>query len=150
MKKFKEFRHELIERKLTKGEKVSKESYVKKLKKHGKDFKDRYGDKDGKSIIYALATKYAKEGKGKKKLKEDIDKRMDRLNYEVRPIFSGTERLPTKLHKQNWISENLPNVNSDELWISDKANGGIGWKQPTSDNTSSDIFSRYQKAQDRN
>ena len=150
MKKFKEFRYELIERKLTKGEKVSKESYVKKLKKHGKDFKDRYGDQDGKSIIYALATKYAKEGKGKKKLKEDIDKRMDRLNYEVRPIFSGTERLPTKLHKQNWISENLPNVNSEELWISDKANGGIGWKQPTSDNTSSDIFSRYQKAQDRN
>ena len=151
MKNFKEFRHELVERKLTKGEKVSKESYVKKLKKHGKDFKDRYREKDGKSIIYALATKYAKK-KSEKKLKEDyeVSKKMDRLNYEVRPIFSGTERLPTKLHKQNWISENLPNVNSEELWISDKANGGIGWKQPTSDNTSSDIFSRYQRAQDRN
>ena len=61
MKRFKDLRHELVERTLTKGEKVSKESYVKKLKKHKKSFEDRYGEKDGKSLIYALATKYAKE-----------------------------------------------------------------------------------------
>ena len=77
------------------------------------------------SVIHGLATNYAK-----KKISEDVEIQMDRLNYESRPIFP-TERLPTALHKQRWIRENLPNVNSEELWISDKANGGIGSNNPT-------------------
>lgn len=60
MKSFKEFREVISERKLTKGEKISKEAHVKKLKKHSDKFEDQYG-KDGKSVMYAIATKRAKE-----------------------------------------------------------------------------------------
>ena len=60
-----ELRHEfLIERKLTGGEKRSKESHFKKLKKHKSDFVDRYGD-EAESIMHAIATKHAKN--------EDVD-----------------------------------------------------------------------------
>jgi hypothetical protein len=52
----------LAERKLTGGEKRSKEAHVKKLKKHKADFVDRYG-KDAESVMYAVATKRAKKGK---------------------------------------------------------------------------------------
>ena len=52
MKSFKEFREVISERKLTKGEKISKEAHVKKLKKHSDN---------GKSVMYAIATKRAKE-----------------------------------------------------------------------------------------
>ena len=52
-------REMLSERKLTGGEKRSKEAHVKKLKKHKSDFVDRYG-KDAESIMYAVATKRAK------------------------------------------------------------------------------------------
>ena len=154
MKRFKDLRNELIERKLSKGEKVSKESYVKKLKKHDKDFKDRYGDKDGKSIIYALATKYAKEGKGKKKLKEDrdVNMRMDRLNYERRPVFSGTERVSGHNERRDWVQQNLLPEGQDvhtfiksNIWMSEHANGGIGWIEPNSENTTPDILNTIQK-----
>lgn len=47
------------ERKLTGGEKRSKEAKFKKLKKHKGDFKDRYG-KDAESVMHAVATKQAK------------------------------------------------------------------------------------------
>jgi len=65
MKRYSEFWEVILERKLTKGEKISKESNVKKLKKHLDKFEDQYG-KDGKSVMYAVATKRAKE-KSKKK-----------------------------------------------------------------------------------
>ena len=48
-----------MERKLTGGEKRSKEANFKKLKKHKKDFKKRYGD-DAESVMHAVATKRAK------------------------------------------------------------------------------------------
>ena len=47
------------ERKLTGGEKRSKEANFKKLKKVKGDFKDRYG-KDAESVMHAVATKQAK------------------------------------------------------------------------------------------
>ena len=50
---------DIDERKLTGGEKRSKEAHFKKLKKHKKDFTDRYGD-EGESIMHAIATKRAK------------------------------------------------------------------------------------------
>ena len=50
----------LNERKLTGGEKRSKESHFKKLKKHKSDFVDRYGD-EAESIMHAVATKRAKK-----------------------------------------------------------------------------------------
>ena len=150
MKRFKELRHELVERKLTKGEKVSKESYVKKLKKHKKSFEDRYGEKDGKSLIYALATKYAKN----KVQNEDVDvnKKMDKLNYEPRPIFSGTERISGHNERRDWVQQNLLPENEDiqsfiqsKIWMSEHANGGIGWREPNSENTTPDILNKIQK-----
>lgn len=50
------------ERKLTGGEKRSKESNFKKLKKHKGDFEKTYG-KDAESVMHAVATKRAKEKK---------------------------------------------------------------------------------------
>jgi len=50
---------EMEERKLTGGEKRSREAHVKKLKKHKDDFEKRYG-KDAESVMYAVATKRAK------------------------------------------------------------------------------------------
>ena len=50
----------LDERSLTKGEDNKKEKYVKGMKKSFSDFKSRYGD-DAKSVMYATATKMAKE-----------------------------------------------------------------------------------------
>ena len=50
----------LNERKLTGGEKRSKETHFKKLKKHKSDFVDRYGD-EAESIMHAVATKRAKK-----------------------------------------------------------------------------------------
>ena len=51
---------ELDERSLSKGEEKDREKYVKGMKKSAKDFKSRYGD-DYKSVMYATATKMAKE-----------------------------------------------------------------------------------------
>ena len=48
-----------MERKLSGSEKRSKEANFKKLKKHKKDFKKRYGD-DAESVMHAVATKRAK------------------------------------------------------------------------------------------
>lgn len=47
------------ERKLTKKEEEKKEEYVKGMKKKAGEFKERYGE-DGKSVMYATATKMAK------------------------------------------------------------------------------------------
>ena len=52
----------IAERTLTKGEDNKKEDIVKGMKKSFKGFRDRYGD-DAKSVMYATATKLAKEEK---------------------------------------------------------------------------------------
>jgi len=53
----------LDERSLTKGEEKKREKYVKGMKKSKADFKKRYG-KRGEEVMYATATKMAKEGEG--------------------------------------------------------------------------------------
>jgi len=53
---------QLSERELNKSEKEEKEDIVKGMKKSKKDFKRRYGD-DAESVMYATATKLAKEKK---------------------------------------------------------------------------------------
>ena len=61
----KEVREELEameEKKLTEPEKEEKEKVVKGMKKSKSDFKKRYGD-DAESVMYATATKIAKEKK---------------------------------------------------------------------------------------
>jgi len=57
-----EYAGSLNERKLSKGEKNEKEKIVKGMKKSKKDFKKRYGD-DAESVMYATATKIAKDKK---------------------------------------------------------------------------------------
>jgi hypothetical protein len=54
---------ELDERSLTKGEEKKREKYVKGMKKSKADFKKRYGDR-GEEVMYATATKMAKESEG--------------------------------------------------------------------------------------
>ena len=51
---------ELDERELTKGEEKEKEHIVKGMKKNKDDFKKRYGD-EAEAVMYATATKLAKE-----------------------------------------------------------------------------------------
>ena len=53
---------DLDERKLSKGEEKEKEKIVKGMKKSKSDFKKRYGD-DAESVMYATATKIAKDKK---------------------------------------------------------------------------------------
>lgn len=53
---------QVAERKLTKPEEKEKEKVVKGMKKSKKDFEKRYGD-DAESVMYATATKMAKEKK---------------------------------------------------------------------------------------
>ena len=53
---------QVAERKLSKSEKKEKEKVVKGMKKSKKDFQKRYGD-DAESVMYATATKMAKEKK---------------------------------------------------------------------------------------
>ena len=57
--KIKEFTNTLSDRTLTKGEEKEKERLVKGMKKNKSDFKDRYG-KDAEAVMYATATKNAK------------------------------------------------------------------------------------------
>jgi len=58
--KIKELTSTLSDRTLTKGEENKKEKYVKGMKKNKGDFEKRYGD-DAKAVMYATATKMAKE-----------------------------------------------------------------------------------------
>ena len=61
------------ERKLTPGEKRSKEAQFKKLKKARGDFEKRYG-KDAESVMHAVATKQAKAKSKKESIQEALDK----------------------------------------------------------------------------
>lgn len=54
------YKSKVSERSLSKGEEKDKEHYVKGMKKNKKDFKKRYG-KDAEAVMYATATKMAKE-----------------------------------------------------------------------------------------
>ena len=76
------------ERELTKDEMSDKEKYVKGMKKSKKDFKKRYG-KDAESVMYATATKMAKEGLNEteensvsdKKENVQAEERQENLNW---------------------------------------------------------------------
>ena len=62
------------ERELTKGEEREKERIVKGMKKNKSDFKDRYGD-DAESVMYATATKRAKN----ESLEDELRARLNKL-----------------------------------------------------------------------
>ena len=69
---------QLSERTLTKGEEKKKEKYVKGMKKNKDDFKDRYGD-DAEAVMYATATKNAKNKKTTQTASIDMSSIKNRL-----------------------------------------------------------------------
>ena len=90
----------VYERPLTKGEESDKEKYVKGMKKNAKDFKKRYG-KDAKAVMYATATKMAKESIVESTL--PANDRVSVLNYLL------ADHLPASdLQKQFWAYWAVP------------------------------------------
>jgi 5'(3')-deoxyribonucleotidase len=86
--------NEVEERTLTKGEEKKKEKNVKGMKKNKGDFKDRYG-KDADAVMYATATKMAKESllwsiETGKDLNESLDKIIQVLEEMDRRQFMKT------------------------------------------------------------
>lgn len=79
---------ELEERSLSKSETKDKEKYVKGMKKSEKGFKDRYGD-SAKEVMYATATKMAKNGEKKCGGSEEDD---DRDEYAKRNLLKNKIR----------------------------------------------------------
>jgi len=71
------------ERKLTKDEMSDREDYVKGMKKNKKDFKKRYG-KDAESVMYATATKMAKEGVNESEENKVEEKKQENVQAEER------------------------------------------------------------------
>ena len=100
----------LDERSLTKGEDKKKEKYVKGMKKSFGDFKARYGD-DAKSVMYATATKMAKE--------QSYDK-FDRTvraagavsnpKTKVKLLKVAAQQRPVRTAEETQIDEALPVV----------------------------------------
>ena len=90
----------ISERKLTKDEEKEKERVVKGMKKSFKGFRDRYGD-DAKSVMYATATKLAKEevSRGNKPSNVKKKKKLESwlIDKEVRKIKN--EELATHIKK---------------------------------------------------
>lgn len=101
----------LDERSLSKGEEKDREKYVKGMKKSAKDFKARYGD-DYKSVMYATATKMAKE---------------EKLN-EIHVSAHTPHEVPSKNLKK-LVSKAVKRIDTDvdgDTDHNDKAKGELG------------------------
>lgn len=101
----------LDERSLSKGEEKDREKYVKGMKKSAKDFKARYGD-DYKSVMYATATKMAKE---------------EKLN-EIHASAHTPHEVPSKNLKK-LVSKAVKRIDTDvdgDTDHNDKAKGELG------------------------
>ena len=95
----------ISERKLTKGEEEEKERVVKGMKKSFKGFRERYGP-DAKSVMYATATKLAKEETGiGPSRKERIEKSDEMQN--PKPILQRVLNTVGKLKDKNGVKEQL-------------------------------------------
>ena len=91
------------ERSLTKDEEKDKEKYVKGMKKNKNDFKKRYGD-DAEAVMYATATKMAKESVNE--LKGDHD-RMALADAEFNKIVAtlADAGIPLTKELNQWRRE---------------------------------------------
>ena len=93
------YHDEVEERKLTGGEKRSKEAQFKKLKKARGDFEKRYG-KDAESVMHAVATKQAKA----KSKNEGIDAKAegagDKMQAGAR-VLAALERIVDNSQAEN-------------------------------------------------
>jgi hypothetical protein len=73
--------------------------------------------------------------------------KMNRLNYEKRPVFSGTERIRKHYERREWVQDNLLPEGQDiiryiqsNIWMSEHENGGIGLIEINSKTTTPDIL----------
>jgi len=103
---------DIEERKLTGGEKRSKEAKFKKLKKHKGDFVDRYG-KDAESVMHAVATKQAKnEDYVEEKATYKPDPKLKNLRISDIPSDYEKRKYAAKTAKKNEDTESdLPTTN---------------------------------------
>ena len=111
------------ERKLTKGEEKKKEKNVKGMKKNKGDFEKRYG-KDAKAVMYATATKMAKESllwsiETGQDLNESLDKIIQVLEEMDRREFMKTAGATAALSAMPSIAKAMSN---DKLIV--KADNG--------------------------
>src|SRR6056300_62007 len=110
------------ERSLTKGEEKKKEKYVKGMKKSKGDFKDRYG-KDAEAVMYATATKMAKESqvnelKGKE-LSSDSEIYVDMDGVLVDFFGAWTKMMGVSDWKQiKNVDQALQKIrDTDDFWL---------------------------------
>ena len=113
------------ERSLTKDEEDDKEKYVKGMKKNKKDFKKRYG-KNADAVMYATATKMAKEGKiipGDFPLQQrdaELDKQYKKKQKEYEILKSlaafwwNNDASPTVEKKLNQLGYDIGQVESED------------------------------------
>lgn len=123
----------LDERSLSKGEEKDREKYVKGMKKSAKDFKARYGD-DYKSVMYATATKMAKEEKlneihasahtphevPSKNLKKLVSKAVKRIDTDVDGDTDRNDKAKGEL------GEFIPGVGNKRLYSSTRTKTAQG------------------------
>ena len=106
------FEKPATERELTKGEEKDKERFVKGMKKNKADFKKRYG-KDADAVMYATATKLAKE--------EDIDEFIKKKELKV-------QQQKPKLDVLNNIAARSDGKPFPLSWHSGKGEISVGGK----------------------
>jgi len=122
------------ERKLTGGEKRSKEANFKKLKKHKGDFEKRYG-KDAESVMHAVATKRAK---GESVEEDTMDALKDKFN-------SGPSDEMLRKRSEPWEEKVRADMaaGKDAGWFLDRKQGA-GQKWSIGTKTWFDV-EKYQK-----
>ena len=87
---------DMKERELTKGEQEEKERIVKGMKKAKGDFKDRYGD-DAEAVMYATATKMAKNEGATPEEEDEFHRELDKLVHKIFGHSSDEKKRKTSL-----------------------------------------------------
>jgi len=95
-----DYQQYIQEKKLTEPEKEEKENIVKGMKKNKSDFKNRYG-KDADSVMYATATKIAKEkAEESKLLNKNLLKKI--VQESIKEVKAHKNIVWRKLKRGNW------------------------------------------------
>lgn len=98
--------YQVDERKLTGGEKRSREANVKKLKKHKGDFEDTYGKDKGEQVMYAVATKRAKNESVEQIEEISLDK-LDKYNKSASAEYQKAINTSNKLKKSKGVDSDV-------------------------------------------
>lgn len=98
--------YQVDERKLTGGEKRSREANVKKLKKHKSDFEDTYGKDKGEQVMYAVATKRAKN-ESVEQIKEISLDKLDKYNKSASAEYQKAINTSNKLKKSKGVDPDV-------------------------------------------